>query len=122
MIVVHPARAACITANNAEEYRILATQAREYREMRVMRASLVEQSETLLAGESIETLRKSVEKYPKNPQLMIADGHELKKRLDEVKRDLEDRKRTRHTLELTIAEQCAGTRSISDTTGICRSN
>ncbi|MEJ1731052.1 hypothetical protein SMA90_32490, partial [Escherichia coli] len=51
-----------VGVDTVEEYRALAAQAREYREARIMRASMGEQLDTLLGNDTLESLRSTVER------------------------------------------------------------
>ncbi|HOF40267.1 MAG TPA: AAA family ATPase [Candidatus Hydrogenedentes bacterium] len=97
-----------------DEYRALAAQAREYREARILRTSLGEQFDTLLGNDTLESLRAAVEREYDDAPLPLEDGPELKTALERVLVEADSRSREIHSLELAIAERCAGLRSINE--------
>jgi uncharacterized protein YhaN len=103
-----------VGVDTVEEYRALAAQAREYREARIMRASMGEQLDTLLGNDTLESLRSTVEREHGDDQLPLEDGPGLKAALERVLAEIEVRSREVHSLELAIAERCAGLRSINE--------
>jgi len=103
-----------VGVDSVEEYRTLAAQAREYREARIKRASLEEQLDTLLGNDTFESLRESVQQQNEGEQLLLEDGSALKTAFEETKSELEARSNEIHSLELAIAERCAGLRSINE--------
>lgn len=96
------------------EYRALAAQAREYREARIQRAALGEQMDTLLGNDTFESLREAVQEEDEQEQLLFEDASALKPAFEETKSELESRSKEIHSLELAIAERCAGLRSINE--------
>ncbi|HQE81671.1 MAG TPA: AAA family ATPase [Candidatus Hydrogenedentes bacterium] len=103
-----------VGVDSVEEYRALAAQAREYREARIKRASLGEQLDTLLGNDTFESLRDAVQDGDSEEQLLLEDGPALRAAFEYGQKELEARGKEIHSLELAIAERCAGLRSINE--------
>jgi uncharacterized protein YhaN len=97
-----------------DEYRALAAQAREYREARILRTSLGEQFDTLLGNDSLESLRAEAEREDNDVPLPLEEAPDLKAALEHVVAETDSRSREIHSLELAIAERCAGLRTINE--------
>lgn len=100
--------------SSVEQWRSMAEQAREYREIWNKRAALQEQLDALLRGEAIETLRAAVQAAgdlppkPRRPRDDIqADAAQCAEKIEEYMRE-------EHRLLLQIAERSAGTRSLNE--------
>lgn len=103
-----------VGVDTVEAYRALAAQAREYREARIKRSSLGDQLDTLLGNDTIESLRSAVERENGDDQLPLEDGPGLKAAFEQATAEIEARGKEIHSLELAIAERCAGLRSVNE--------
>ncbi|MFO7975320.1 MAG: AAA family ATPase [Candidatus Hydrogenedentota bacterium] len=103
-----------VGVDSVEEYRALAAQAREYREARIQRAALGEQLDAVLGGETFESLRDTVQEGDDGEQLLLENGPSVKAAFEKTTSELEARNKEIHSLELAIAERCAGLRSINE--------
>jgi uncharacterized protein YhaN len=103
-----------VGVDSVEEYRALAVQAREYREARIKRASLGEQLDTLLGNDTLESLRSTVQQDGVGEQLPLEDGPGLKAAYEQVLEEIAAKGKEIHSLELAVAERCAGLRTINE--------
>ena len=97
-----------------EQWRSLAEQAREYREVWEKRTGLMEQLDSLLQGRDINVLRQAVDKEAPLAPAPKLSREALKEESERLAEELEALNRESHALHIEMTEQTAGMRSINE--------
>ncbi|MBX7256593.1 MAG: AAA family ATPase [Candidatus Hydrogenedentes bacterium] len=101
-------------ADSIEHWHELAKQAKQYRDAWEERSRLQEKLDSLLMGESLEALRKAVEKDGPAVESFRRLPTVVKEELESLRTALAARSKQEHDLQLEIAKRTAGQRSLSE--------
>ncbi|HOJ33886.1 MAG TPA: AAA family ATPase [Candidatus Hydrogenedentes bacterium] len=101
-------------AKTAEEWKKLAEQAREYQKKRDLRSTLIDKLDTLLNGETLESLREAVSTLDTDAEPPTKSLAEIEEALAQAREIIETLQHQRHALDIKIAERTAGLRPLSE--------
>ncbi len=101
-------------ADSIEHWHDLAKQAKQYRDAWEERSRLQEKLDSLLLGDTLEALRKAVEKDSPAVESFRRLPAVVKEELESLRTALAARSKQEHELQLEIAKRTAGQRSLSE--------
>jgi len=99
---------------SVDQWRGMADQAREYREIWNKRATLQDQLDALLRGEDVDALRASVAEADDLPPKPRRSREAIKADVAACTDQIEEFMRAEHHFHLQISERAAGTRSLNE--------